>query len=592
MHPRADRRHITPDDVAAIAATVRSQRRRSSINIEGDPRPELLDLVEEVRPDQCTLVPVVPGEVTSQAGLAARARRPNGLPAVVAAPARGRRARQPVRRPVARPDPLGRVGGRRSRRALHRAVRAGVRAGADDGAPLVRDAMPRRPSSRTSLGLGVNAGHDLDLDNLTLFRDLPFLDEVSIGHAIMLARLCTSGLATVVASISSVSASRRVGATDRSASDTMKSDASRLRHRRDPVRPHRRLDHRIAAGGARPPASAPAAEQASASRRRRLRAPQSSTKRRSTPSRRWPSRRPRTRRRACSSATSISTPSATTMRSSGTSDALKLAPNDVNVSTDLGVSLLLLEPAGQGARAVRSLAQARSQAREDAAERRHRQGVRQAGSRRRRRRRGSRSSRSRRTALKGRPPSARSTASQSGARRRRRRSPVPDAAALRALRRPRRSSSRARSGGSLTASSKACRGGRRASQRCRPRGVQMVRDPVCGTFVVPDRAVTLVDGRARVFFCSDACRDKYRAPDRMSTESLAPRRHRRSRPPHVRARLHGVERRQHQRPARRRSAADDPEERLQGVHDAGHDVHHRSRGHASCRAIAIRRRRC
>ena len=43
------------------------------------------------------------------------------------------------------------------------------------------------------------------------------------------------------------------------------------------------------------------------------------------------------------------------------------------------------------------------------------------------------------------------------------------------------------------------------------RGVQMVRDPVCGTFVVPDRAVTLVDGRHRIYFCSDACRDKYRA---------------------------------------------------------------------------------
>jgi uncharacterized protein len=43
------------------------------------------------------------------------------------------------------------------------------------------------------------------------------------------------------------------------------------------------------------------------------------------------------------------------------------------------------------------------------------------------------------------------------------------------------------------------------------RGVQMVRDPVCGTFVLPDRALTLVDGRARVFFCSNACRDKYRA---------------------------------------------------------------------------------
>jgi YHS domain-containing protein len=42
-------------------------------------------------------------------------------------------------------------------------------------------------------------------------------------------------------------------------------------------------------------------------------------------------------------------------------------------------------------------------------------------------------------------------------------------------------------------------------------GVAMVRDPVCGTFVLPERAVSLSDGRTRLFFCSDTCRDKYRA---------------------------------------------------------------------------------
>jgi uncharacterized protein len=49
------------------------------------------------------------------------------------------------------------------------------------------------------------------------------------------------------------------------------------------------------------------------------------------------------------------------------------------------------------------------------------------------------------------------------------------------------------------------------SARVSQHGVQMVRDPVCGTFLLPDRAVMLSDGRTRVFFCSDACRDKYRA---------------------------------------------------------------------------------
>jgi hypothetical protein len=42
-------------------------------------------------------------------------------------------------------------------------------------------------------------------------------------------------------------------------------------------------------------------------------------------------------------------------------------------------------------------------------------------------------------------------------------------------------------------------------------GVQMARDPVCGTYVVPDRAVAMTDGRRQVFFCSPDCRDKYRA---------------------------------------------------------------------------------
>jgi YHS domain-containing protein len=61
-------------------------------------------------------------------------------------------------------------------------------------------------------------------------------------------------------------------------------------------------------------------------------------------------------------------------------------------------------------------------------------------------------------------------------------------------------------GGIVDGISGASGGGGRTPQR----GVHMVRDPVCGTFVVPDNALTLVDGRERVYFCSDACRDTYR----------------------------------------------------------------------------------
>jgi YHS domain-containing protein len=53
--------------------------------------------------------------------------------------------------------------------------------------------------------------------------------------------------------------------------------------------------------------------------------------------------------------------------------------------------------------------------------------------------------------------------------------------------------------------------GRPRSGPVPPRAVPMARDPICGTFVLPDRAVTLVDGRSRLFFCSESCRDKYRA---------------------------------------------------------------------------------
>jgi hypothetical protein len=54
--------------------------------------------------------------------------------------------------------------------------------------------------------------------------------------------------------------------------------------------------------------------------------------------------------------------------------------------------------------------------------------------------------------------------------------------------------------------------GEPSSTRTVKRGVQMVRDPVCGVFVVPERALMIADGRRQLFFCSPSCRDKYRAP--------------------------------------------------------------------------------
>src|ERR1700748_3258578 len=64
VHPRADQRHITPIDVTALASFLAPRRADIEYNIEGDPRPDLIRMVLETRPHQCTLVPVRAGEIT------------------------------------------------------------------------------------------------------------------------------------------------------------------------------------------------------------------------------------------------------------------------------------------------------------------------------------------------------------------------------------------------------------------------------------------------------------------------------------------------------------------------------------------------
>jgi pyridoxine 5-phosphate synthase len=195
VHPRADRRHITSDDVRAVARELKGRQPHAEFNIEGDPRPDLLDLVDEVQPDQCTLVPVAPGEITSQAGWRGDAASA-ALPAVIAAlKSRGIRASVFV-------DPVSdaiqwaaSVGADRVELYTEPFARAFER-GADEGRRSF-DLYADIARLAASLGLGINAGHDLDLENLVLFRALPHLDEVSIGHAII-SRALFVGLSTVV----------------------------------------------------------------------------------------------------------------------------------------------------------------------------------------------------------------------------------------------------------------------------------------------------------------------------------------------------------------------------------------------------------
>jgi pyridoxine 5-phosphate synthase len=195
VHPRADRRHITPDDVRQIAAALSKQSRRVEFNIEGDPRPELLALVEEIRPDQCTLVPVAPGEVTSQAGWKPGIQTERLAEVVSAFRSQGVRISVFV---DARPESIrwaASVGADRVElytEPFARSFEAGEGSGRRSCVTLAEAA-----NLAHSLGLGINAGHDLDLENLLMFRALPHLDEVSIGHAII-SRAVFVGLDTVV----------------------------------------------------------------------------------------------------------------------------------------------------------------------------------------------------------------------------------------------------------------------------------------------------------------------------------------------------------------------------------------------------------
>ena len=195
VHPRADRRHITPEDVRAIARQLRGDHPGIEYNIEGDPRPELLDLVEEVRPDQCTLVPVAPGEVTSQAGWRPGEESERLPPTIARLHAAGVRVSLFVDPSADAIRWASSTGADRIELYTEPFARAFEQGG--EAARASFAAYVEAASLAHALGLGVNAGHDLDLANLTVFRGLPHLGEVSIGHAIM-SRALYVGLATVV----------------------------------------------------------------------------------------------------------------------------------------------------------------------------------------------------------------------------------------------------------------------------------------------------------------------------------------------------------------------------------------------------------
>ena len=183
VHPRADERHITRGDVVALASFLAPRRRDVEFNIEGDPRPDLLDLVRQAAPHQCTLVPVRPGEITSQAGWAADTPADDMRRTVADLRARGVRVSLFIDADVGAVKWAASMGADRVELYTEPFARAFKES--DEACRLSFARYVEAATHAASLGLGVNAGHDLDLDNLAVFRMLPHLDEVSIGHALI-----------------------------------------------------------------------------------------------------------------------------------------------------------------------------------------------------------------------------------------------------------------------------------------------------------------------------------------------------------------------------------------------------------------------
>lgn len=176
VHPRPDQRHITYEDVRALKKVVTTE-----FNIEGFPSKEFMDLVLEVKPDQVTLVPDPPGALTSNEGWdtvknqetlskICSLLRDNGIRSSIFVNPRGEMV-------------IGAANAGADRVELYTKPYADMYREDREFAiaPYIEAATIAKEA-----GLGVNAGHDLNLENLGYFSEMiPWLAEVSIGHALI-----------------------------------------------------------------------------------------------------------------------------------------------------------------------------------------------------------------------------------------------------------------------------------------------------------------------------------------------------------------------------------------------------------------------
>jgi pyridoxine 5-phosphate synthase len=176
VHPRPDERHITHKDVLDLKEVVTTE-----FNIEGYPDARYLELVLKIKPDQATLVPDPPHAITSNAGWDTIENKDFLIKIIEQLKSEGIRTSIFVEPKLEIIEAAKEIGTDRIELYTEPyAANFGV-----NRAEAIEDFVTAANRAK-ELGIGINAGHDLNLDNLHYLKEcIPFLDEVSIGHALI-----------------------------------------------------------------------------------------------------------------------------------------------------------------------------------------------------------------------------------------------------------------------------------------------------------------------------------------------------------------------------------------------------------------------
>ena len=176
VHPRPDERHIRRSDVLALKQVVTTE-----FNIEGYPDQRYMDIIEQVRPAQATLVPDPPNAITSNAGWDTLKHKDFLQDVLKTLKGWGVRTSIFVAPDEQMVEGAAQCGTDRIE-LYTEAYAVGYHKDRHEAIKPYSNAAYRAKA----LGLGINAGHDLDLDNLAFLKQaIPYMDEVSIGHALI-----------------------------------------------------------------------------------------------------------------------------------------------------------------------------------------------------------------------------------------------------------------------------------------------------------------------------------------------------------------------------------------------------------------------